>query len=203
MGVDAADINNDSHLDLMVLDMTAEDNFRLKSNMSGMNPDSFWKVVNDGGHYQYMFNTLQLNNGNETFSDIAQFTQTAATDWSWASLVADFDNDGNKDIYITNGLLRDIRNTDADKKISDLVSKTFNKYIIENPDNSNVSIWDVIDLQELLDFLPSQKLKNYFYKNYGDLKFKNEIDQLGLGDPSFSHGASYADLDNLQNHLLH
>ena len=196
MGVDAADINNDSHLDLMVLDMTAEDNFRLKSNMSGMNPDSFWKVVNDGGHYQYMFNTLQLNNGNETFSDIAQFTQTAATDWSWASLVADFDNDGNKDIYITNGLLRDIRNTDADKKISDLVSKTFNKYIIENPDNSNVSIWDVIDLQELLDFLPSQKLKNYFYKNYGDLKFKNEIDQLGLGDPSFSHGASYADLDN-------
>ena len=196
MGVDAADINNDSHLDLMVLDMTAEDNFRLKSNMSGMNPDSFWKVVNDGGHYQYMFNTLQLNNGNETFSDIAQFTQTAATDWSWASLVADFDNDGNKDIYITNGLLRDIRNTDADKKISDLVSKTFNKYIIENPDNSNVSIWDVIDLQELLNFLPSQKLKNYFYKNYGDLKFKNEIDQLGLGDPSFSHGASYADLDN-------
>ena len=196
MGVDAADINNDSHLDLMVLDMTAEDNFRLKSNMSGMNPDSFWKVVNDGGHYQYMFNTLQLNNGNETFSDIAQFTQTAATDWSWASLVADFDNDGNKDIYITNGLLRDIRNTDADKKISDLVSKTFNKYIIENPDNSNVNIWDVIDLQELLGFLPSQKLKNYFYKNYGDLNFKNEIDQLGLGHPSFSHGASYADLDN-------
>ena len=196
MGVDAADINNDSHLDLMVLDMTAEDNFRLKSNMSGMNPDSFWKVVNDGGHYQYMFNTLQLNNGNETFSDIAQFTQTAATDWSWASLVADFDNDGNKDIYITNGLLRDIRNTDADKKISDLVSKTFNKYIIENPDNSNVNFWDILDLQELLDFLPSQKLKNYFYKNYGDLNFKNEIDQLGLGDPSFSHGASYADLDN-------
>ena len=196
MGVDAADINNDSHLDLMVLDMTAEDNFRLKSNMSGMNPDSFWKVVNDGGHYQYMFNTLQLNNGNETFSDIAQFTQTAATDWSWASLVADFDNDGNKDIYITNGLLRDIRNTDADKKISDLVSKTFNKYIIENPDNSNVNFWDILDLQELLDFLPSQKLKNYFYKNYGDLKFKNEIDQSGLGDLSFSNGASYADLDN-------
>ena len=196
MGVDAADINNDSFLDLMVLDMTAEDNFRLKSNMSAMNPDLFWKVVNDGGHYQYMFNTLQLNNGNETFSDIAQFTGTAATDWSWASLVADFDNDGNKDIYITNGLLRDIRNTDADKKISDLVSKSFNKYIIENPNNSDISMWDIIDINELLSLLPSQKLKNYFYKNYGDLNFKNESDSWGLAEPSFSHGASYADLDN-------
>ena len=196
MGVDAADINNDSHLDLMVLDMTAEDNFRLKSNMSGMNPNSFWKVVNDGGHYQYMFNTLQLNNGNETFSDIAQFTQTAATDWSWASLVADFDNDGQKDIYITNGLLRDIRNTDADKKISDIVSKTINEYILKNPNDSNISIWDIINLEELLDLLPSQKLKNYLYKNYGDLNFKNDIDDWGLNQPSFSHGASYVDLDN-------
>ena len=180
MGVDAADINNDSHLDLMVLDMTAEDNFRLKSNMSGMNPNSFWKVVNDGGHYQYMFNTLQLNNGNETFSDIAQFTQTAATDWSWASLVADFDNDGQKDIYITNGLLRDIRNTDADKKISDIVSKTINEYILKNPNDSDISIWDIVNLEELLDLLPSQKLKNYLYKNYGDLNFKNEFAHFSL-----------------------
>ena len=196
MGVDAADINNDSHLDLMVLDMTAEDNFRLKSNMSGMNPDSFWKVVNDGGHYQYMFNTLQLNNGNETFSDIAQFTGTAATDWSWSSLVADFDNDGQKDIYITNGLLRDIRNTDADKKISDIVSKKINDYIIKNPDNTEITIWDVVDLNELLDLLPSQKLKNYYYKNHGNLIFSNNTDSSGLNQPSFSHGASYVDLDN-------
>ena len=196
MGVDAADINNDSHLDLMVLDMTAEDNFRLKSNMSGMNPDSFWKVVNDGGHYQYMFNTLQFNNGNETFSDIAQFTGTAATDWSWSSLVADFDNDGQKDIYITNGLLRDIRNTDADKKISDIVSKKINDYIIKNPDNTEITIWDVVDLNELLDLLPSQKLKNYYYKNHGNLEFSNITDSSGLNQPSFSHGASYVDLDN-------
>ncbi|MFL2602232.1 MAG: VCBS repeat-containing protein [Flavobacteriaceae bacterium] len=196
MGVDAADINNDSHLDLMVLDMTAEDNFRLKSNMSGMNPDSFWKVVNDGGHYQYMFNTLQLNNGNDTFSDIAQFTGTAATDWSWSSLVADFDNDGQKDIYITNGLLRDIRNTDADKKIADIVSKKINEYIIQNPNNTEITLWDVIDLKELLDLLPSQKLKNYYYKNHGNLEFSNITDSSGLNQPSFSHGASYVDLDN-------
>ena len=196
MGVDVADINNDSHLDLMVLDMTAEDNFRLKSNMSGMNPDSFWSVVNGGGHFQYMFNTLQLNNGNNTFSDIAQFTGTAATDWSWSSLVADFDNDGNKDIFITNGLLRDIRNTDADKKISDLVSKKINDYIIKNPDNSDISLWEVVDLQELLDILPSQKLKNYYYRNNGNLNFTNITELSGLGQPSFSHGASYVDLDN-------
>ena len=196
MGVDAADINNDSHLDLMVLDMTAEDNFRLKSNMSGMNPDSFWKVVNDGGHYQYMFNTLQLNNGNDTFSDIAQFTGTAATDWSWSSLVADFDNDGQKDIYITNGLLRDIRNTDADKKIADIVSKKINEYIIQNPNNTEITLWDVVDIKELLDLLPSQKLKNYYYKNHGNLEFSNITDSSGLNQPSFSHGASYVDLDN-------
>ena len=196
MGVDAADINNDSHLELRVLDMTAEDNFRLKSNMSGMNPDSFWKVVNDGGNYQYMFNTLQLNNGNDTFSDIAQFTGTAATDWSWSSLVADFDNDGQKDIYITNGLLRDIRNTDADKKIADIVSKKINEYIIQNPNNTEITLWDVIDLKELLDLLPSQKLKNYYYKNHGNLEFSNITDSSGLNQPSFSHGASYVDLDN-------
>ena len=196
MGVDVADINNDSHLDLMVLDMTAEDNFRLKSNMSGMNPDSFWNVVNSGGHYQYMFNTLQINNGNNTFSDIAQLTGTAATDWSWASLVADFDNDGNKDIYITNGLLRDIRNTDADKKISNIVSKKINDYIIKNPNDNGISLWDVVNLNDLLDILPSQKLKNYYYKNHGNLEFSNITDMSGLNQPSFSHGASYVDLDN-------
>ena len=81
MGVDSSDINNDGLLDVMVVDMTAEDNFRLKSNMSAMNPSTFWKVVKDGGHFQYMFNTLQINNGDNTFSDVAQFTNTSSTDW--------------------------------------------------------------------------------------------------------------------------
>jgi len=196
MGVDASDINNDGLLDLMVVDMTAEDNYRLKSNMSGMNPSAFWKVVQQGGYFQYMFNTLQINNGDETFSDVAQYTNTSSTDWSWANLIADFDNDGLKDIYVTNGLLRDIRNTDADKKLGEFVIKTADDYVKKNPNQGDIDLWDILPLQEALEIVPSVKLKNYFYKNYGDLKLVNEAKKWGLDQPSFSNGAAYADLDN-------
>ena len=196
MGVDSADINNDGLLDVMVVDMTAEDNFRLKSNMSGMNPSAFWKVVRDGGHYQYMFNSLQINNGDQTFSDVAQYTNTSSTDWSWANLIADFDNDGLKDIYVTNGLLRDIRNTDADKKLSEFVLKIADDYVKKNPNKGDIDIWDILPLKEALKIVPSVKIKNYLYKNYDDLNFKNETKAWGLDQPSFSNGAAYADLDN-------
>lgn len=196
MGIDVADLNNDNYLDVFVLDMVAEDNFRLKSNMSGMNPDSFWKVVDDGGHYQYMYNALQLNNGNMTFSDIAQFTGMAATDWSWSNLIADFDNDGLKDTYITNGLLRDIRNTDADKRIGQYITETANKWVMENPDGGDISIWDILNLDQALSLVPSQPLKNYAYKNQGDLEFIQIAEEWGLDQESFSNGSAYADFDN-------
>lgn len=195
MGVDSADINNDGELDIMVVDMTAEDNFRLKSNMSGMNPSAFWKVVKDGGHFQYMFNTLQINNGDKTFSDVAQYTKTSSTDWSWANLIADFDNDGLKDIYVTNGLLRDIRNTDADKKVGEFVLKIADDFVKKNK-TFEYNLWDILPLDEALELVPSVKIKNYLYKNYGDLDFKNEAKRWGVDQPSFSNGASYADLDN-------
>ena len=195
MGVDSADINNDGELDIMVVDMTAEDNFRLKSNMSGMNPSAFWKVVENGGHFQYMFNTLQINNGDKTFSDVAQYTKTSSTDWSWANLIADFDNDGLKDIYVTNGLLRDIRNTDADKKVGEFVLKIADDYVKKNK-SFEYNLWDILPLDKALELVPSVKIKNYFYKNYGNLDFKNEAKSWGLDQPSFSNGASYADLDN-------
>ena len=195
MGVDSADINNDGELDVMVVDMTAEDNFRLKSNMSGMNPSSFWKVVKNGGHFQYMFNSLQINNGDKTFSDVAQYTKTSSTDWSWANLIADFDNDGLKDIYVTNGLLRDIRNTDADKKLGEFVLKIADDYVKKNK-TFDYNLWDILPLDEALELVPSVKIKNYLYKNYGNLDFKNETISWGLDQPSFSNGASYADLDN-------
>ena len=158
MGVDAADINNDGWLDFMVLDMVAEDNYRLKANMSAMNPEAFWKVVNNGGHFQYMFNTLQLNLGNEHFSEIGQLCGLSSTDWSWANLIADFDNDGLKDIYVTNGLLRDIRNTDSDKEFGLYVQKVIQEFVQNNPNAGDVSIWDILDLDEALNILPSEKL---------------------------------------------
>lgn len=197
MGVDAADINDDGFLDVFVLDMVAEDNFRLKANMSGMNPDAFWKVVKDGGHYQYMFNNFHLNNGNGTFSDIAQFTNTAATDWSWANLFADFDNDGRKDIYVTNGLLHDIRNTDADKKVAEYINQQRLEFLKAHPDGGNLnSIFDIIDIKKIQKIMPSEPLKNYAFKNIGKLEFRKTTDDWGLSETSFSNGAAYADLDN-------
>ena len=196
MGVDVADINNDALLDIFVVDMVAEDNFRLKANMSGMNPNSFWNVVNNGGHYQYMFNTIQLNNGNTTFSDVAQITGMAATDWSWANLIADFDNDGLKDTYVTNGLLYDIRNTDADKKVGNFINETAQKWINENPNGGDISIWEILDLEKTIALMPSQPLQNYAFKNKGNLEFEKVVSNWGLDQESFSNGAAYADLDN-------
>ncbi|MEL7269410.1 MAG: VCBS repeat-containing protein [Bacteroidota bacterium] len=196
MGVDVADINNDALLDVFVLDMVAEDNFRQKSNMSGMDREAFWRVYDEGGYYQYMYNSLQLNNGNTTFSDVAQLTGMAATDWSWANLIADFDNDGLKDVYITNGLLRDIRNTDADKAVGQYVLDTANEWISENPNAGDISIWDILDLDEALAILPSQPLKNYAFQNKGNLQFEKTSDTWGLDQESFSNGAAYADFDN-------
>jgi len=91
--------------------MVAEDNYRIKTNMSGMNPKRFKNAINNGFHYQYMMNTLQKNNGNGSFSEVSQLAGISSTDWSWAPLWSDFDNDGYKDLLITNGLRKDIRNS--------------------------------------------------------------------------------------------
>ena len=211
MGVDAADINNDGWLDLMVLDMVAEDNYRLKANMSGMDPAAFWKVYHEGGHYQYMFNTLQLNvprppvsspaPAEPLFSDIGQLAGVSNTDWSWSNLMADFDNDGYKDIHVTNGLMRDIRNTDADKAFSRYVDSVAHTFLAENPNAGDVSIWDLLDLEEVMRIVPSEKLSNYAFRNNGgqpngDLTFSKVTSDWGLDQKAVSHGSAYADFDN-------
>lgn len=195
MGVDAADINQDGLLDLMTLDMVAEDNFRLKANMSGMNPQAFQDVVAAGGHYQYMFNSLQLNRGNNHFSEISQLAGVSSTDWSWSNLFADLNNDGRQDLYITNGLVRDIRNTDAAKEFATHVSKKINAYIMAHPDDADVTIYDVIDLEEALSIIPSQPLSNYVYENSGDYHFTKRTEEWKLDQPGFSTGSAYADLN--------
>ena len=196
MGVDAGDINNDGKLDMMIVDMVAEDNYRLKANMGGMDPDEFWRVVNEGGHYQYMFNTLNLNMGDGHFSDIAQLGNVANTDWSWSPLFADLDNDGWKDIFIANGLMRDIRNKDASKKFREYVESKLYAFVQNNPNPGNASLWDVVDINKTLKIVPSQKLKNYAYRNKGDLTFENMTASWGFEEETFSHGAAFGDLDN-------
>ena len=197
MGVDVADINNDALLDIFVVDMVAEDNFRSKSNMSGMNPKRFQQVIDDGGHYQYMYNSVQLNNGNSTFSDVAQLTGMGASDWSWSNLIADFNNDGLKDTYITNGLLYDIRNTDADKNVARFIDKTRYDWLKKYPDGGNItSLFEILNLEDVTALMPSQPLKNYAFKNNGNLEFQKVMDDWGLNQESFSNGSAYADLDN-------
>ncbi|HFA48121.1 MAG TPA: CRTAC1 family protein, partial [Bacteroidetes bacterium] len=185
MGADAADFNNDGLLDILQMDMTPADNRRNKANMASMNIPAFWEIVSMGMHYQYMQNTLQLNNGTDQnglphFSDISRLAGMSSTDWSWAALFADLDNDGWKDVFITNGTRRDINNKDYFKKIekaSYQVKKSFKKL-------------------DLTLNMPSEKVGNYAYKNNGDLSFTSIIKDWGLAHEGFTNGAAYADLDN-------
>ena len=184
MGVDMADINNDGRQDIYVLDMASSDHVRSKTLMASMDTKRFSLLVDRFElQYQYMFNSLQLNLGNNQFANIAQHAKVAKTDWSWAGLLTDFDLDGNKDIYVTNGYRRYA--LDNDSRI--MVTQAKQAY------QGNVPV-DV--KQRLYDALPSEKLSNILYQNVGDLGFKNNTAKWGFLEPSFSNGASYADLDN-------
>ncbi|MDN5201289.1 VCBS repeat-containing protein [Fulvivirgaceae bacterium BMA10] len=201
MGSDVGDINNDGLSDVVVVDMVAEDNYRLKANMGGMEPEAFWNIVNAGGNYQYMFNTLQLNNGvsedgSMSFSEIGQMSGISSTDWSWTPLLADFDNDGFKDLFVTNGLKKDLRNTDATKNVDAYLQKLVKDFVAKNPNAGDVDLWDIMDWKKVLDFIPSQKIKNYVYQNNGQYGFEKKIDEWGFGQETFSNGAAYGDLDN-------
>lgn len=185
MGNDLADFNNDGLLDIVVLDMVAEGNRRLYSNLGGMKSQRFASFVQKGLHYQYMFNTLHLNNGNETFSEIGMLAGMSKTDWSWAPIFADFDNDGLKDLYITNGIRKDVRNIDWGYKFRDLSSLAGGK------ENFKDREWDM-----MLNSMPSEPVTNYMFKNNGDLTFDKVMADWGMDQKSWSNGAAYGDLDN-------
>ena len=178
MGTDTGDINNDGYMDIFTLDMASEDHYRSKTNMKSMNAQEFKQMTDIGDHYQYMFNTLQLNNGLGEFSDIAQIAGLAKTDWSWAGLMVDVDNDGFKDIVISNGVKKDVRNNDF---LTGLYEKL--------KTNSQ-------DFFEMSKLAPSNPLPNYIYKNKNGFEFENVTSKWNFALPSFSNGISYGDLDN-------
>ncbi len=183
MGVDISDFNNDGNLDVFQVDMDAKTNRRKKANMAGMNPDLFWGVVDAGFHYQYMQNCLQMNTGvfeegNPFFSNVSRITGVSSTDWSWGPLFADFDNDGLKDLFVSNGTRREVNNRDFFNQIDDA-------FTIDSDKTLEMSLK-----------IPSERIDNFIYKNNGNLNFKQANKDWGIEFKGFSNGVAYADLDN-------
>ena len=190
MGVDAVDINNDGWEDLIELEMLPSDYVRSKTTMASMNPQLFNNLVSNGFQPQYMHNMLQLNQGrvNEQdvfFSEISQLSGIAKTDWSWACLGSDFDNDGWRDIFITNGFRRDIWDKDANAKF---------KAYLKSPQRQKST--DEENAQYITNLFQPNKIENYVFQNNGDLSFTNQSKNWGLDEKSFSNGAAVGDLDN-------
>ncbi len=184
MGMDIADLNNDNLQDIFVLDMASNDHVRSKTLMASMNTQRFDYLVNTANfHHQYMFNSLQLNTGSNKFSNIAQASQVANTDWSWSVLMSDFDHDQDKDIYITNGYRRYALDNDLQRKVFEAKVKYKNNVPLEVK-------------KRLYEEMPSEKLPNLLYQNNGNLEFKDKAQRWGLADYSFSNGAATGDLDN-------
>jgi enediyne biosynthesis protein E4 len=183
MGSEIADFNNDGLVDILTLDMLPEDNRRQKLLQAQENYELYQYMAENKFHYQFMRNMLQLNNGNGTFSEIGQLAGVSNTDWSWAPLFADFDNDGYKDLFITNGYMRDYTNKDFLKYWGD--------YLVKQAANR-----ENINYLELVKQMPSTMVANYVFKNNGDLTFKNTSADWGLNQLALSNGAAYADLDN-------
>jgi len=184
MGIDIADINNDNLKDIFVLDMASSDHIRSKTLMASMNVPKFDLLINTLGlQYQYMYNSLQLNMGENKFHNVSQLTGVSKTDWSWSGLIFDTDNDENEDIYVTNGYRKYASDNDERTKIA----KAKQQYRGKVP---------LTVKEELYNSLPSEKLANILFKNNGDLHFDNVTSLSELNEPSFSNGAAYSDLDN-------
>ncbi|MEO7174471.1 MAG: VCBS repeat-containing protein [Saprospiraceae bacterium] len=178
MGNAITDVNNDGDLDIYILDMVAEDNYRQK--MLGGMPgyDGYLAALKYGYQNQYLENCLQLNRGDGTFSEVGQLAGIAQTDWSWAPVFADFDKDGNKDVIVSNGYMRDVTNMDYARYYLDSIKASGNK-----------------DLGKILQSIPQTPLLNYMYQNQGNLKFVNKSKEWGITTPTFSNGTIVADLD--------
>jgi hypothetical protein len=184
MGADMADINNDGWPEIYATEMTAEGNERMKTKVLFDTWETYQLKLKNGYFHQFTRNVLQLNNRNGSFSEIGRFSGVATTDWSWGALIMDLDNDGWKDIFVANGIFKDL----LDRDFLDIYSNpSIMRSMIKNEESA---------IMRLIEMIPSVKIPNYAFHNNGDLTFTNLSDQWGLNLPSFSNGAAYGDLDN-------
>ncbi len=184
MGNDLADINNDGHTDIISLDMLPEDLETYKTSGSEYAYPTYQYYLKNGYRPQYIQNTLHLNLGNGNFSEIASLAGISATEWSWGPLFADYDNDGLKDLFISNGIKGATNDMDFINFIAnEKIQKRINQGMLKED-------------KTFIDELPEKKVSNYFFKNNGDLTFTNVTEKWFQKENSFSNGCTYADLDN-------
>jgi len=184
MGADMGDLNNDGYPEIFTTDMVPKDDYRLKTLGAFDNIDFYDSKVKSGFYHQFMKNCLQLNNTNGTFSEIGNYSGISATDWTWGALIFDADNDGLSDIYVCNGVNKDVTNLDfMDFFANDVIQKM-------------VLTGEKESIDKVLAHIPVNPLLNKAFKNLGNLKFEDIGELWGFTQPSFSNGAAYADLDN-------
>jgi hypothetical protein len=184
MGGDMADINNDGHPEIFTTDMLAGDNYRLKA-MSAFDPYHLENMKYRANyHYQIGQNCLHLNDGRGNFQEVSMLSGVAATDWSWGALFFDFENDGHKDLFVSNGLQRDLMYMD------------FRDFLSDNGVYRKIAMKEEVDYPSMITQMPSNPVRNFAFRNAGNLAFEDQTTAIGLAEPSFSNGAAYADLDN-------
>ena len=184
MGMDAADVNNDLLLDMAVVDMSPSDHFRNKLLMASMDVKKF-QFLKETMDFQdqYMVNAFQMGVGYGGYSEVGNLMGVSQTEWSWAVLLADFDNDGYKDYYVTNGMYRDTKNNDWRMEVMDIRDSLGAAYGSEDY------------FKKLIELKPDPVL-NYIFKNDKGEGFKSANEEWGINTKNFSHGAAYADFDN-------
>lgn len=184
MGADIADVNNDGYPDIFTTDMLPNDEYRLKTTSSFDNYDTYQYKLKQGFYHQLQQNCLQINNGNNKFLETAHYSGVASSDWSWGALIFDADNDGLQDLYVSNGIYKDVIDQDF---IDFFANDLYQKMAISGKKT---------EMQQIVDKMPSVPIKNKFFKNVGNTKFSDDGDNFGFTQTSFSNGAAYADLDN-------